>query len=227
MRALSVCVFFLSLYISGNKCVTQQRRLLLILRRRRRRRLLLLLNKMHRNDDSVIDLGVWFRRLVLAAVITFVCACSVKVGATFWEGWKLGTVQHAEAGRTLDQCATGRLTTSHFLDGCSRAQRERAKDPLIYAIEYTWRQTWPCESAFCVEGLARLTHSIWTILAVALFMACITVYFTGCAPMRQQNPVMWAWPPTATPYMSSPQSGPTKSSQYVVDVEKLLQSKAD
>lgn len=150
----------------------------------------------HRMEEE-IDLGVWFRRLVLGAAIIFLFACSIKIGAAFWVEWNVGNVKHKKAGITLKRCAGGTLEdTSHFQDACKTAQRDRAKDPLIYAIEHTWKELWPCKTAMCLEVVIHATRSMWTILAAALILTLVALYFTGCSGIRStQQPMVWSCPP--------------------------------
>ncbi len=148
-------------------------------------------------ERGEIDLGVWFRRLVLVAMLLFLGACGIKICAEFWVEYKVGQDIHKDAGVTLKKCAGGSLDdTPYFQIACKNAQRDRAKDPVIYAIEHTWKELWPCKSVMCLEVLVHATRSIWTIVAAALVLTLAFLYFTGCSGIRATpQPMMWACSP--------------------------------
>ena len=139
--------------------------------------------------EGEIDLGVWFRYIVLGAILIFLAASGIKIGGASWEQWNVGNEKHQQALRTLKRCASGNLDdTSHFQDACTTAKRDRAKDPFIYAIEHTWKELWPCKSAMCLEVLVHITRSMWTIVVAALGLTFVVLYFTGCSGVRPATP---------------------------------------
>ena len=173
-----------------------------------------------------IDLALWCRRIVLAVWLLLAAAVGMAVVAKFWEGWSLGAGAHQEASRTLDRCARGGddYDTKHFQRGCDEASRDLAKDPLVYAIEHAWDKLWPCQTAFCVEAVAHLTRSIWTILAVSVLLSLAAVYFMGCSGRGSSGPqIMWAPPPRLPPPHCHTDHPPNSC---ILDVEKM-RGKAD
>ncbi len=164
-----------------------------------------------------IDLGLWCRRIILVVWLLIAVGFGVLVVAKFWEGWSLGASAHREASRTLDRCAKGDVDTKHFRRSCEEATQDCAKDPLIYAIEHTWDKLWPCRTALCVDAMARLTRSIWTILAVSVLFSVGVVYLMGCSG-TPRNQIMWTNPPLSYPKHCHPDPKP---SSCILDVSKM------